>query len=108
MSHYLITPVWVDRAWKVNEGPVCESLQFTLNRELEAMAVLSYLQVVRGGRQSKWSMVTLNRTEEAAPSTAPRDLTVKGIRAGGQQQAEGAAVRLEWRQPKVANGKING
>ena len=95
-------------AWKVNEGPVCESLQFTLNRELEAMAVLSYLQVVRGGRQSKWSMVTLNRTEEAAPSTAPRDLTVKGIRAGGQQQAEGAAVRLEWRQPKVANGKING
>ena len=81
---------------------------FTMNRELGSMNVLSYLQVVRGGRQSKWSMVTLNRTEEAAPSTAPRDLTVKGIRAGGQQQAEGAAVRLEWRQPKVANGKING
>ncbi len=57
------------------------------------------VKVVKGRRQSKWSMVTTNRTEEAAPSSPPRDLVVR-------QGAEGLV--LNWRPPKYPNGAING
>ena len=36
------------------------------------------VKVVKGARRrSAWSMVTINRTEEAAPSSAPGDVDLK-------------------------------
>lgn len=61
------------------------------------------VKVVNGRRQSEWSMVTLNKTEESAPSSPPRDLKVKPDASG----KPGLAI-LTWRLPKLPNGRING
>ena len=46
--------------------------------------------------------MTLNRTEEASPTSAPRDLNIRS-KAG-----KPSSVLLNWRPPKYPNGKING
>ena len=58
------------------------------------------VKVVKGLRQSKWSMVALNTTQESAPSSPPRDLTIR--------PKSGGILILNWRSPKYPNGLING
>ena len=47
-------------------------------------------------------MVVLNMTQEAAPSTQPRDLTVVAV------EDNPSAVNLNWQPPKQPNGAITG
>ena len=58
------------------------------------------VKVVRGRRQSLWSLVVNNRTREAAPASAPRDIFIR--KAGPN------SLHLSWRPPKFTNGHING
>ena len=58
------------------------------------------VKVIRGRRQSGWSMVEVNRTREAAPTSAPRDLVIR--------HAGPNSLHLSWRPPKYTNGHING
>ena len=58
------------------------------------------VKVIRGRRQSGWSMVEVNRTREAAPTSAPRDLVIR--------HAGSNSLHLSWRPPKYTNGHING
>ena len=60
------------------------------------------VKVVKGPRQSPWSLVVYNSTQEAAPESAPRDLAVIG------NQADPSTVTLTWLPPRRNNGKING
>jgi len=60
------------------------------------------VKVVKGRRQSPWSLVVLNTTQEAAPSSPPRDLNVLAA-AGGSD-----AITLTWLPPRRTNGRING
>ncbi|KAJ9593720.1 hypothetical protein L9F63_014731, partial [Diploptera punctata] len=60
------------------------------------------VKVVKGRRESPWSMVVLNMTQEAAPSTQPRDLTVVPV------EENPSAVNLNWQPPKQPNGAITG
>lgn len=56
----------------------------------------------QGKRSSPWSMVVLNQTQEAAPSTAPRDLTIQTV------EDRPTSVLLRWQPPKQPNGQITG
>jgi hypothetical protein len=47
-------------------------------------------------------MVVLNMTQEAAPSSQPRDLTVVPV------EDNPSAVHLNWQPPKQPNGPITG
>ncbi|XP_071452262.1 neogenin isoform X2 [Hetaerina americana] len=60
------------------------------------------VKLVKGRRESPWSMVVLNTTEEAAPSSAPRDLTVVPV------EGQPSVVNLNWQPPKQPNGQITG
>ncbi|XP_069703629.1 neogenin isoform X2 [Periplaneta americana] len=60
------------------------------------------VKVVKGRRESPWSMVVLNMTQEAAPSSQPRDLTVVPV------EDNPTAVNLNWQPPKQPNGPITG
>ncbi|XP_052084444.1 neogenin-like isoform X7 [Mytilus californianus] len=60
------------------------------------------VKVIKGRRQSTWSMSVLNTTEEAAPGSAPRDLTTISIEKNPK------AVRLNWQPPVTPNGQITG
>lgn len=60
------------------------------------------VKLVKGRRESPWSMVVLNQTQEAAPSSPPRDLTVQSV------QDHPTAVMLHWQPPKQPNGPITG
>ncbi|XP_021933563.1 neogenin isoform X2 [Zootermopsis nevadensis] len=60
------------------------------------------VKVVKGRRESPWSMVVLNMTQEAAPSSQPRDLTVVPV------EDNPSAVNLNWQPPKQPNGPITG
>jgi Fibronectin type III domain len=53
-------------------------------------------------RESPWSMVVYNTTQESAPATAPRDLTL--VSADGSI----TSVNLNWQPPKTPNGQIIG
>lgn len=57
------------------------------------------VKVVRGRRESPWSMVVQNTTLPSAPSTAPRELSAV-------RSAEG--LTLAWLPPKQSNGAITG
>jgi neogenin len=65
------------------------------------------VKVVKGRRQSPWSLVVLNSTQEAAPDSPPRDLSVipDGDTAG---ETEAGTVTLTWLPPRRPNGRING
>ncbi|XP_059093555.1 neogenin-like isoform X2 [Tigriopus californicus] len=60
------------------------------------------VKVVKGRRQSRWSLVALNHTEEAAPGSPPRDLSLRS------KSGDPETVVLSWRAPKIPNGQING
>ncbi|XP_011252617.1 neogenin isoform X4 [Camponotus floridanus] len=60
------------------------------------------VKLVKGKRNSPWSMVVLNQTQEAAPSTAPRDLTIQTV------EDRPTSVLLRWQPPKQPNGQITG
>ncbi|CAB3375598.1 Hypothetical predicted protein [Cloeon dipterum] len=60
------------------------------------------VKVVKGHRESHYSMMVYNTTLEAAPSSAPRDLTVVS--------SEGSITdfNLNWQPPKTPNGQTTG
>ncbi|XP_023247522.1 neogenin [Copidosoma floridanum] len=60
------------------------------------------VKVVKGRRESPWSMVVLNKTTEVKPASSPRDLTVVNI------EDYPRSVLLRWLPPKQSNGDING
>ena len=60
------------------------------------------VKVVKGRRQSPWSLVVYNNTQEAAPESAPRDLAIIG------SQADPSTITLTWLPPRRNNGRING
>ncbi|XP_041984115.1 neogenin [Aricia agestis] len=60
------------------------------------------VKLIKGGRESAWSMLASNTTLEAAPASAPRDL-----RAAPAQPAA-RAVDLTWMPPARPNGVITG
>jgi len=66
------------------------------------------VKVVKGRRQSPWSLVVLNSTQEAAPESPPRDLSVipDGDATGVAEDA--GTVTLTWLPPRRPNGRING
>ncbi|XP_063985766.1 neogenin isoform X2 [Diachasmimorpha longicaudata] len=56
----------------------------------------------KGKRESPWSMLVLNQTQEAEPTTSPRDLVVQG------SEDRPSSVILKWQPPKQPNGQIIG
>nr|CAD7586915.1 unnamed protein product [Timema genevievae] len=60
------------------------------------------VKVLKNRRESPWSMVVLNMTQEAAPSSNPRDLTVVPV------EGNPSSVNLNWQPPKQPNGAITG
>ncbi|XP_043474504.1 neogenin isoform X2 [Leptopilina heterotoma] len=60
------------------------------------------VKLVKGKRQSPWSMVVLNQTQEAAPSSPPRELTVQSV------NERPTSVLITWQSPKLSNGPITG
>ncbi|KAG1673521.1 Neogenin [Nymphon striatum] len=60
------------------------------------------VKVVKGRRESPWSMSVLNTTQEAPPSSAPRDLTVVA------DDDDPVTINLSWQPPKQPNGKLIG
>ncbi|KAK2725812.1 neogenin-like isoform X1 [Artemia franciscana] len=60
------------------------------------------VKVMKGRRESAWSLVVLNTTFEAAPSSAPRDLTVVPM------EDNPTMINLNWQPPKQPNGQITG
>ena len=59
------------------------------------------VKIVRGRRQSPWSLVVNNRTREDAPASSPRDVLIR-------QGAGINSLHLSWRPPRFTNGHING
>ncbi|XP_063237445.1 neogenin isoform X2 [Bacillus rossius redtenbacheri] len=60
------------------------------------------VRLIKGRRESPWSMVVLNMTQEAAPSSQPRDLTVVPV------EGMPTTVNLNWQPPRQPNGAITG
>jgi neogenin len=61
------------------------------------------VKVVKNRRESTWSMSVLNTTQEAAPSSPPRDLTVVP-----STNDDPTLINLHWQPPKQPNGQITG
>ncbi|KAM9820050.1 netrin receptor DCC [Neosynchiropus ocellatus] len=60
------------------------------------------VMVTKGRKSSTWSMTAHATTYEAAPSSAPKDLTV--ISREGRPRA----ILISWQPPMEANGRITG
>ncbi|XP_077483965.1 neogenin protein frazzled isoform X7 [Amblyomma americanum] len=60
------------------------------------------VKVVKGRRESAYSMDVLNTTQESPPSSPPRDLTVV------PSEDSPTTVNLHWQPPKQQNGMITG
>ncbi|KAK0175713.1 hypothetical protein PV327_009442 [Microctonus hyperodae] len=60
------------------------------------------VKTVKGKRESPWSMIVLNQTQESAPTSPPRDLTVQN------NDERPTSVILRWQAPKQPNGHIIG
>ncbi|XP_012139642.1 neogenin protein frazzled isoform X2 [Megachile rotundata] len=60
------------------------------------------VKLVKGKRESPWSMVVSNQTQEAVPSSPPRDLTIQSL------EDLSTSVLLRWQPPKQPNGPITG
>ncbi|XP_021359106.1 neogenin-like isoform X7 [Mizuhopecten yessoensis] len=60
------------------------------------------VKVIKGRRQSTWSMSEINITQEAAPSSIPRDLTPV------PKEGNPTAVTMNWQPPQKPNGQITG
>ncbi|XP_055609212.1 neogenin isoform X3 [Uranotaenia lowii] len=60
------------------------------------------VKVVKGHRQSAWSMSVINSTQQASPVSPPRDLTVS------YDERNPLTALLEWQPPKHSNSPITG
>ncbi|XP_074038285.1 neogenin protein frazzled [Leptinotarsa decemlineata] len=60
------------------------------------------VKLVKGRKESSWSMVVQNRTWELPLNVAPRDLFVHF------KDDESQLVELSWQPPKTYTGRING
>ncbi|CAN7984038.1 unnamed protein product, partial [Ixodes hexagonus] len=60
------------------------------------------VKVVKGRRESTYSMDVLNTTQESAPSSPPRDLTIV------PSDDSPMMINLHWQPPKQQNGMITG
>ncbi|XP_035382617.1 netrin receptor DCC isoform X2 [Electrophorus electricus] len=60
------------------------------------------VMVTKGRKSSTWSMTAHATTYEAAPSSAPKDLTVIG------RESRPRSILISWQPPLEANGKITG
>ncbi|XP_063835634.1 uncharacterized protein LOC135084822 [Ostrinia nubilalis] len=60
------------------------------------------VKLIKGGRESQWSMIVSNTTLEAVPSSPPRDLRVSAAAPPAR------AVELAWAPPARPNGIITG
>ncbi|KAL5020555.1 hypothetical protein ScPMuIL_003447 [Solemya velum] len=60
------------------------------------------VRVIKGRRQSTWSMSAYNTTQQAAPGTVPRDLTTVPVEGNPMK------VTLNWQPPLRPNGQITG
>lgn len=60
------------------------------------------VKVVKGRRESAWSMSVLNSTSPAAPVSSPRDLSINADEKNQQN------VILRWLPPRHSSGQING
>ncbi|CAO1297536.1 unnamed protein product [Diamesa hyperborea] len=58
------------------------------------------VKVVKGRRESSWSMSVINTTMSAAPASPPRDLLIK------IDDNTPLSVLLQWQPPKQTNGPI--
>lgn len=59
------------------------------------------VKLVKGSRQSDYSMVVMNRTWDVAP-LPPRDLSARAVKEDSQ------IVELTWQPPKPSTGQITG
>ncbi|XP_071745150.1 neogenin isoform X2 [Lepeophtheirus salmonis] len=123
LSSYSIVLTWVDsslpknqvvsdyRYYIVRYAPVNKSpikYQYRNSTDLNCMiddlrANAEYeftVKIIKGRRMSPWSLVAMNKTLEAEPSSAPRDLIIDSVGDG--------TVELSWIAPKYPNGRING
>ncbi|CAG0894859.1 unnamed protein product [Darwinula stevensoni] len=60
------------------------------------------VKVTKGLRESQWSLVAVNTTDEAAPESPPRDLTIV------PSDNNPDMVYVNWQPPKIPNGIITG
>ena len=60
------------------------------------------VKVLKGRRKSVWSLSVFNKTFEAAPATAPRDLTPVAV------EGKPHWVSLNWQPPRQPNGQVTG
>nr|KAI8752120.1 neogenin-like; partial [Biomphalaria glabrata] len=60
------------------------------------------VKVIKGRRESDYSMTVVNKTEESAPLSEPRDVTPVGL------EKNPFAVSLNWQPPLRPNGQITG
>ncbi|KAK9751964.1 Neogenin C-terminus [Popillia japonica] len=60
------------------------------------------VKVVKGRKESSWSMVVSNKTFEIALSSAPRDLKIYAT------DDDSSVVELQWQPPKLQNGHVTG
>ncbi|KAL3885049.1 hypothetical protein ACJMK2_025148 [Sinanodonta woodiana] len=60
------------------------------------------VKIVKGRRESTWSMSVSNTTLEAAPGSTPRDLTPVPV------EGDPLSVTLNWQPPQKPNGLITG
>ncbi|XP_028829470.1 netrin receptor DCC isoform X3 [Denticeps clupeoides] len=60
------------------------------------------VMVTKGRKSSTWSMTAHATTYEAAPSSAPKDLTVIG------REGRPRSILISWQPPMEANGRITG
>ncbi|CAD0251375.1 unnamed protein product [Spodoptera exigua] len=63
------------------------------------------VKLIKGGRESAWSMIVSNTTLETAPGSAPRDLRVS---PAAPPASAARAVDLVWQPPAKPNGVITG
>lgn len=60
------------------------------------------VKIVKGRRQSTWSLSVLNKTKEAVPGSAPRDVTPVIV------ENRINWLSLSWQPPRQPNGQITG
>ncbi|XP_038078549.1 neogenin-like isoform X5 [Patiria miniata] len=121
-SPYDAILTWIDTDYTPDEKPVDRyyTIMYTTdytNREMFVNSTDSSIGVtgltpyteynfqvkaVSGNRRSKYSMVATNTTFDAAPSSAPRSLTVVDV------ENSTTALTVNWQPPRLPNGQISG
>ncbi|WAR29086.1 NEO1-like protein [Mya arenaria] len=109
LSSQTIVLTWTDNSLgKIQR--ITDNRYYTISTELvhhieglkpNAMYEFS-VKVTKGRRKSSWSMAVANKTQEAAPSSIPRDLTAVPV------EGDPLAVTLNWQPPQRPNGQITG